>query len=108
MDDPESENELNGDFGVSEYDDNSDDDNDEHITKAKSRPIKNTKNNKASSLAVTKAPTKETHTSKINEEDNDDTMDNSYNKYEEEDEGTTLYSKMSTPHNTSQLINSND
>ena len=41
---PDSENELNGYFGMVEHDDNSDKDKEDNISRAKVRPIKNTKN----------------------------------------------------------------
>ena len=46
MYDPDSEDELNGDLRMSEYYDNRDNDNKEHILRAKVWPIKNTKKNK--------------------------------------------------------------
>ena len=40
MYDPDSEDELNGDLRMSEYDDNRDNDNKEHTSRAKGRTIK--------------------------------------------------------------------
>ena len=54
MDDPESDDELNRDLMVIEYDDKIDNDKEEHIPRAKVRPIKKTKNKKSSSLTVDK------------------------------------------------------
>ena len=39
MYDPDSDNELNGDFIMAEHDNNSDNENGEHIPKEKERPI---------------------------------------------------------------------
>ena len=57
-----------------------------------------------------KASLKETPTRRINEEDNDETMDTSSNQYKDENEGTTLDSEPPTldPPNTGQVIYSND
>ena len=60
MYDPDSENELNGYFGMVEHDDNSDKDKEDNISRAKVRPIKNTKNKKLSFLTVNKSVLKET------------------------------------------------
>ena len=46
IDDPDIDVELNEDFGISEYDDNSNNDKEEHITRTKVRPIKQTKKKK--------------------------------------------------------------
>ena len=110
MDEPDSENELNVDFGIVEYDGNSNNDKDDHIPREKVRLIKKTKKKKSYLPTVKKESPKETHTRKINEEDNDEKMDTSYNKGEDEYEGMTLNSKPSTPDlpNTGQVIDSND
>ena len=57
-----------------------------------------------------KASLKETHTRKINEEDNNETMYTSFNKDKDKYEGRTLESKPSTPYlpNTGQVMNSDD
>ena len=78
MYDPDSDDELNEDFGMIEHDDNSRNDNKEHLPRSKIRPIKKTKKGKKSFLTVKKSPLKETHTKKINKYDNDETMDTSY------------------------------
>ena len=59
---------------------------------------------------IKKASLKETHTRKINEEDNDEKMYTSFNKDKEKYEGRTLESKPSTPYlpNTGQVMNSDD
>ena len=51
---------------------------------------------------------RETHNRKINEEDDDETLDTSYKKDEEKYEGMTLDSKQSTlePPNNDQVIDS--
>ena len=87
---PDSKDELNGDFRMVEHDDNIDNDNKYHIPREKWRPIKNTKKNKPSFPTVKKSSLKEIHTKKINEGDNYETMDTSYNKDEDKDEVTTL------------------
>ena len=46
MEDPRSDNKLNGDFVIAEYDDKLNNDKWEHIPKAKVQPIKKTKENK--------------------------------------------------------------
>ena len=46
MKDPDSDDELNEDFEIAEYDDNSDNDKEEHISRAKVLPLKNTKKEK--------------------------------------------------------------
>ena len=43
-----SQDEINGDFGMAEHYDNSENDNKENIYRAKGKPIKNTKKNKPS------------------------------------------------------------
>ena len=44
MYDPDSEDELNGDLRISEYDNNRDNDNKDHILRAKVKPVKTTNN----------------------------------------------------------------
>ena len=97
MYDPDSDNELNEDFGMVEYDDNTNNCNKEHIQRAKGQPIKNNKNNRPSSTTVNKSSLKATRSNKIYKGDNYETMDTSYNKEEDEDEGITLDSEPSTP-----------
>ena len=77
MYDSDSDDEINGDLRMAEYYDNIDNDNGQHILREKGRPIINTNKNKPSSLTVNKSSLKETHTKKINQEDNDEKMDTS-------------------------------
>ena len=111
-DNPDSDDELNRDFGITEFDDNSDNDEEEHIPRAKLKTIKKTINNKNKSFPLTanKSSLKENPTSKINEEDNDETMYTSLNQDEDKVEEMTLESKPSIldPHNNDQVINSYD
>ena len=79
-----SEEELNGDLGTKDHDDDSCNDNEEHIPIAKGRPIKNNKRNKISSPTVKETFLKVTHNKEINEEDKYETKDTSYNKKEDE------------------------
>ena len=92
-----SDKELNGEFGTVDYDDDSNHDNKEHIPRAKGLPIKKKKKNKPSSPTVKETPLKATYNKKTNEEDKYETMESSYNKEEDEDEGMTLDSEPSTP-----------
>ena len=110
MYDTNRDDELNGDFGMTEHNDNSDNDNEEHTPREKGKPIKNNKKYKPSLLIVKKSPLKETHTKKIKEEDNDETMDTSLNQDEDKVEEMNLESKSSIldPHNNDQVINSYD
>ena len=110
MYDTNRDDELNGDFGMTEHNDNSDNDNKEHTPREKGKPIKNNKKYKPSLLIVKKSPLKETHTKKIKEEDNDETMDTSCNKDKDENEWTNIDSEPSTLDsiNTSQAIDSNE
>ena len=64
---PDSEDELNGYFGIAEHDDNSDNDKEEHIPRSKWQPIKNTKKNKPSSITLKETLLKVTHTKKTND-----------------------------------------
>ena len=52
-DNPDSDDELNRDFGITEFDDNSDNDEEEHIPRAKLKTIKKTINNKNKSFPLT-------------------------------------------------------
>ena len=92
-----SQDEINGDFGMAEHYDNSDNNNEEHIPRSKWRPIKKNKKSKPSFLTLKKASLKETRTRKINEEKNDETMDTRYNKDKDEGKGITLDYEPSTP-----------
>ena len=107
---PDSGDDIHEDFRMSEYDDHSDNDNKDHIPRAKGQPIKNTRKNKPSSLTVKTSTLKETHTKKINKEDNDETMDTSYNKDKDKYEEINLDSEPSNPDppNNGQLIDSDD
>ena len=102
----DSDDELNVYFGIVEYYDNRNNNNKENTPRLKGQPIKKTKKKKSSFLTVKKAYLKETHAEKINEEDNDEIMDTSYNKDKNKYEGMTLDSKRSTqdPPNTGQII----
>ena len=81
--DPDSDDELNGDFRMAENGDNSDNDNKEHIPRAKVRPIKNTKKNKPSSLTFKETSLKVTHTKETNKKNMDEIMDTRHKKEEE-------------------------
>ena len=74
MHDPDSENELNWDFGMEQHYDNSNNDNKDHAPTTKGRPIEKSYKKKPSFLTVNKSSLNDTHTKKINEEDNDETM----------------------------------
>ena len=52
---PDSDNVVNGDFGMTEHDDNINNDNKEQIPIAKVQPIKHNKKNKPSLLTVKKS-----------------------------------------------------
>ena len=67
MYDPDSDNEIKGDFGIVEYYDNSDNYKKLNITISKGLPIKNPKKNKPSYITVNKASLKKTHPKKFNE-----------------------------------------
>ena len=67
MYDPDSDDKLNGDFVMTEYDDNKNNDNKNHIPREKGRPIENTKKNKPPSLTVKETSPKATHTKETNE-----------------------------------------
>ena len=60
--DPDIDDELNGDFSMSEHDDDRGNDKEKHIPREKVRPIKNTNNNKPSSLTVKETYLKVNHT----------------------------------------------
>ena len=65
--DPDSDDELNEYFRTTEHDDNIENDNKEHIPRAKGRPIKKDKENKKYSLTVKETSMKVTHTRKTKE-----------------------------------------
>ena len=66
MYDPDRDDELNGNLGMAEYDNNIDNDKKYHIPRSKVQPIKKTKKNKTSFLTSKKSSLKETHTKEIN------------------------------------------
>ena len=66
MYDPDRDDELNGNLGMAEYDNNIDNDKKYHIPRSKVKPIKKTKKNKTSFLTSKKSSLKETHTKEIN------------------------------------------
>ena len=66
-----SDKELDGDFGTSYHDDDSNNYKEENIPRAKGQPIKKNINNKLSSPTVKETLLKETHTKETNEEDKD-------------------------------------
>ena len=78
--DPDSDDELNGDLGMAKHDDNIENDNEEHISRAKGQTIKNTNKNKPSSKTLKEESLKVTNTKKTNEEDKDETIYSSYDK----------------------------
>ena len=80
MYDTDSDKELNGDFGMEYHDNDIDTDDEEHLPRAKVRPIKNNKNNKPTSLTVNETSLKSTQTKETNKEDKDNTRDTIYNK----------------------------
>ena len=86
MCEPDSEDELNGYFGMEEHDNNRDNCNKERILRAKGRRIKKTNKNKPFFLTVKWAYLKVTHTKKSNKEDKYETMVTSYKKDKEKDE----------------------
>ena len=96
-DDPGSDAELNEVFRIAKFEDSSKNDEKKQITRAKLRPIKKNinKKNKSFSSTAEKVSLKEKPTSKINEEDNDETLDVSSNqdKDGDDDEEMTLDSK---------------
>ena len=82
MYEPDSDDKINGDFGMSKHDDNRNNDNEEHIPRERGWPIKKTKKNKPSSLTVKEISLKVTHTKEPNKEDKYETMDTICNKEE--------------------------
>ena len=88
-----SDDKINGDFGTIDHENDINNDNKEHIPRAKVRPINNNNNNKPSPPTVKETSLKTTQDKETNKEDKDDTMGTSYNKEEDKYEGMTLDSK---------------
>ena len=75
MYDPDSGDELNGDFGMEKNDEKNVNDNEEYIHRAKGRTIKKNYKNKPSSPTVKESFLKVTHTKETKEEYKYETMD---------------------------------
>ena len=71
--------EINEYFGTSDHENNSDNNNKQHIPRSKGKPIKKKKKNKPSSTTVKETSLKSTHTKETNKVDKYDTMNTSYN-----------------------------
>ena len=107
---PDSENKITVDFVMAQHDGNSNNNNKQHLPRAKVQPIKRTKNNKTSYLTVKETSLKVTHAKDSNEDYKDEIVNTGYNKEENEDCITSLDSKPPTPDlpNNGQLIDSDD
>ena len=75
-----SDEDLNGDFGIVDNDDNSDTNDKEHIYRGKVLSMKNSNKNKKSSLTVKETSLMATCAKETNKEEKCETMDTSYNK----------------------------
>ena len=76
------DNTLNRYYRMAEHNDNSNNDNKEHIPRAKLTPIKKNKKIKPSSLTVKETSLKVSNSRETNNKYKDETMDISYNKEE--------------------------
>ena len=79
---PDIDNELNRYYRMAEHNDNSKNDNKDHIPRAKVTPIKKNKKIKPSSLTVKETSLKVSNSRETNNKYKDETMDISYNKEE--------------------------
>ena len=87
MYDLQRDKELDVEFGKVDHNDDSGNDNEEHIPREKVRQIKKNIINKKVSTTVQGTFLKANHSKETNKEDKDDTMDTIYNKKEDEDKG---------------------
>ena len=84
-----SDEEVNGIFGTADHDDDSGNDNENNIPRAKLYSIKNKNKNKPSSPIVKVKFLQSTHYKETNEKEKYEKIDTSYNKIEDKDEEIT-------------------
>ena len=105
-----SDKELTGYFRTTENDNGIGSHNKEHIPRLKGRPVKKKNKNKPFSPTGKGTYLKATQNKETNKEEKYETMNTSYDKKEDEDEGMTLEYEPSTPDptNTDQVIDNYD